>query len=102
MKQALYDHLLVTATTDAVEERRAELKEKKDSIIKFSELQIAQFELSKDEEWKTIGQITPHELIELGEIEKELRIIENLMIKTNQKFTLAKSKRKSEWAKKTK
>ncbi len=78
------DSLLVLATQNAVTERRNELEARKLELIKFSG-SLAQG-MSEDSKWKSYSQICPHEVIELAEIEKELQIIDSLMIRTQKNF----------------
>ena len=76
--------LLVVATQNAVTLRRNELNKRKLELIKFTGNMA--HGLSEDEKWKSYSQICSHEIIELAAIEKELSIIENLMIKTQKEF----------------
>lgn len=78
------DSLLVQATQTAVDLRRSELKTRKLELIKFQGNMAKG--MGQDEVWKSYSQLCPHEIIELAEIEKELQIIDRLMIKTQKEF----------------
>lgn len=69
----LNDRRLRMAVDLAVKDRRQQLKE---------ELRKLEFNTIL-EDWNTVASMTTADIIRVGEIKRELQIIENLMIRTN-------------------
>lgn len=76
IKTSSRDSMLVKACNFAVEQRRKELKQMKNEILYSKVLN----------EWKSYTQLSLSEVTELQKIDTELKIIDNIMIRTQQVF----------------